>query len=359
MTTGLNNSDLGISCEGVLGTNRCGGTMRIDSAHQKMRILTMVTVVGLLLGLEPLANRAFGEPLRLGVYRGAHSALIYLADAEGFFRKQGIDIVIKEYEAGVLAANDMVADNVDVATAAEFVFVLQSDKHPDLRMLATICAASDQELVVRSDRGIAKPLDFKGKRVAVTRGSSAEFFLYSYFTFNHIPAESVQVVYQTPSEMVKAMADGSIDAALCWPPYTTGMAKHLGVNGIRWPAQSGQDQYFALLAKAAFLKKQPKTIEKLLTALADAEAFISKYPDKARSILGDRLKADAGQLLETWSRARFRLQLTQDLLVLMEREAKWAIRRNLIDKSEVPNYIGFLYFQALEKIGPEAVSIVH
>ncbi len=46
---------------------------------------------------------------------------------------------MKEYEAGVLAVNDLIADKVDVATAADFAFVLQSFKHPDVRMPATIC----------------------------------------------------------------------------------------------------------------------------------------------------------------------------------------------------------------------------
>jgi NitT/TauT family transport system substrate-binding protein len=332
---------------------------RFQRLKRRFLAVTAVVISGILFSVVPWVKGVCAEPLRLGVYRGAHSALIYLADAEGFFKKQGVDIVLKEYEAGVLAANDLAADKVDVATAAEFVFVLQSDKYADLRMLATICSATDQELVVRKDRGIAQPKDLRGKRIAVTRGSSAEFFLNSFLVFNHIPAGSVQAVYMTPSEMVKAMANGSIDAAHCWPPYSTGMTKRLGADGTRWPAQSGQYQYFALLAKAAFLKKQPKAVEKLLAALADAEAFVAKYPDRARTALGDRLRADPELLLETWSRARFELQLTQGLLVLMEREAKWAIRRNLLNGKEVPNYLYFFYFQALEKVKPEAVNIVH
>ena len=63
--------------------------------------------------------------------------------------------------------------------------------------------------------------------------------------------------------------------------------------------------------------------------------------------------------LEDWSRSRLQLQLTQDLLVLMEREAKWAMRSNLVDKRAMPNYLDFLSFGALDKVKPETVSIVH
>ncbi len=189
-----------------------------------------------------------------------------------------------------------------------------------------------------------RPQDLKGKRVAVTRGSSTEFFLYNYLIFNRIPAGSVQIVYQTPSEMVKAMADGTIDAALCWPPHTTEMGKQLGANGAHWPAQSGQDYYFVLFAKEGFLKKQPKTIERFLAALSDAEGLYLEIPGPGTDYRAQQVQDRCESFLSTWSRSRFQLQLTQDLLVLMEREAKWAMRNNLVKQGDA-QFSRLLLFQ--------------
>jgi NitT/TauT family transport system substrate-binding protein len=332
----------------------------LEGFFRKTILLTItVAVAGLLLSVGPSVLQVSAEPLRLGVYRGAEAALVYLADTEGFFKKRGVDVVMKEYEAGVLSVNDLIADKLDIATATEFAFVLQGFKYPDLRMPATISASTEAEFVVRKDRGVGQPRDLKGKRVAVVRGTSTEFFLYTFLIFNRIPARSVRVIYQNPSEMVKAMADGTIDAALCWPPYTNRMAKQLGANGALWPAQSGQEMYLALFAKEKFLRTQPKTMQQFLTALFDAEDFVTKYPDRAHTILRNRLKIDDELFLATSSRTRIQLQLTQDLLVLMEREAKWAMRNKLVEKREMPNYLDFLYFNALDKVKSEAVSIVH
>jgi ABC-type nitrate/sulfonate/bicarbonate transport system substrate-binding protein len=334
--------------------------IRFNKLKRRIPITIAAVVTGLLLSLGSPVSHVFAEPLRVGAgYRSVQSTLIYVADSQGFFKTRRVDVALKEYEAGVLAANDLIADKIDIATAGDFAFVLQSFKHPDLRMLATISISSDYDLVVRKDRGIAQPQDLKGKRVAVTRGSGPEFFLYNYLIFNRIPSGSIQVVYHTPSEMVRAMADGTIDAALCWPSYTTEMEKQLGANGLRWPAQSGQDYYFVLLAKEGLLKKRSKAIEQFLTALSDAEAFVSKYPDRAQTIVRNRFKADSESFLSAWSRSRYQLQLSQDMLVLMEREAKWAIRNNLVDKKDMPNYLDFFYFEPLEKVKPDAVSIVH
>jgi NitT/TauT family transport system substrate-binding protein len=331
---------------------------RFDGVKKKWP-LAVIAILGVLLLMGRPAKEALAEPLRLGVVPTLDCALVYLADTQGFFKKQGLDPVIKVYEAGPLAVNDLVAGNVDIATAAEIVFVLQSFRHPDIRMPAAIGAGSTVEFIVRKDRGIARPQDLKGKRIAVVRGSSGEFFLYNYLLFNRVPTGSIQVVYMTPSEMVNAVADGKIDAALSWPPFTTRMEKQLGAKGARWPAQSGQDYYFVLLGKRDFLKKQPKTIERFLAALSDAEGFVVKYPSRAQVLLRERLGIDSTSFLETWSRTRFQVQLTQDLLVLMEREAKWAIRNKLVEKKEMPNYLDFFYFEALEKVKPEAANIVH
>jgi NitT/TauT family transport system substrate-binding protein len=318
-----------------------------------------VAVVAALFYLIPSVKGVSAEPVRVGFPRDISAAPIYLADSQGFFKKRGVDVVMKEYEAGVTSVNDLIADKLDLATASEFVFVLQSFRHQDLRMPATLCMLSVIELVVRKDRGIARPQDLKGKRVAVPRGTASEFFLFNYLVFNHIPAGTVEIIYRAPSEIVKAMVGGTADAAICWPPYTAEMGRQLGAKVARWPAQSGQDYYFALFAKEGFLRKQPKPIEQFLAALSDAEGFIANHPDQAQAILRNRLKMDVESFLATWSRARFQLQLSQDLLVLMEGEAKWAIRNKLAEKRQMPNYLDFFYFKALDTVKPEAVGIIH
>ena len=39
-------------------------------------------------------------------------------------------------------------------------------------------------------------------------------------------------------------------------------------------------------------------------------------------------------------------------------EARWAIREELADKEEVPDYLDFIYIDALEEVKPEAVTII-
>jgi NitT/TauT family transport system substrate-binding protein len=338
-----------------------GSAMRIGFRGLKRKVLIGIAFAGVMLlpALMVSTSQVSAEPLRVGVTPNVNCALVLLADSQGLFKKHGVEVLITAYETGPQVVNALTAGEVDIGGVAEVMIVFQGFRHPELRIPATISMINTHDLVVRKDRGILKPQDLKGKRVAVTRGSSSEFFFYNYLIFNRIPAGSIHVVYLDPTEMVKAMAAGTIDAALSWPPIPAEMEKQLGAKGARWPAQSGQNAYIVLTAKDSFLKKNPKAMERFLAALIEAAEFTVRYPDQAQVILSARLRVSADSLREPWSRVRFDVRLTQDLIVLMERETKWAMGRGLLEKKEMPNYLDFFYFDALDKLSPEAVSVVH
>ena len=59
-----------------------------------------------------------------------------------------------------------------------------------------------------------------------------------------------------------------------------------------------------------------------------------------------------------WAEFSFQLLLDQTILVSMEDEARWAMKEGLTDKKEVPNYLDFIFMDALELVKPEAVTII-
>ena len=232
--------------------------MRTEFDKLKRRcLLTVVALAtaGVLLSVIPPAKQVSAEPLRVGVVPTPSFALIYLADSQGFFKKHGVDVVKTMYESGPAEVSDLAAGKVDIAIVSEFVFVLQAFAYPFLRIPAAIWAGSNMDLIVRKERGIKTPQDLKGKRVAVTRGSSGEFFFYQYLIFNRIPAGSVKVVYHAPSEMVKAMAGGRWTQPSAGPPYTTEMAKNWARRPPAGLPRAARTYYLVLLAQRSISEK--------------------------------------------------------------------------------------------------------
>jgi ABC-type nitrate/sulfonate/bicarbonate transport system substrate-binding protein len=299
------------------------------------------------------------EKLRIGVSADPISALVYIARQQNLFKRQGLDVSVENYEAGAYAVNDLLAGKVDVAAASEFVLVLQSFKRPDLRTIGSISSSDTNEMLARKDHGIEKPEDLRGKRVAVSKGTNSEFFLDTFLFLNGLHPDQIQIVYLKPNETVKALSEGKIDAGVNLFSYFDMIRKHHGGNMVSWSAQSGQDFYFLLITRGGVIKARPRVMTGLLKAVLEAETFLREHEREAQNIVAGALTLAPETVVNSWARTRFRVRLDQELLTLMEDEARWAIRNKLVDAQKVPNYLNLLYLEGLEKIRPEAVSVIH
>ena len=70
------------------------------------------------------------------------------------------------------------------------------------------------------------------------------------------------------------------------------------------------------------------------------------------------LDFDEGYMNYHWPKQSFVIELPQSLLFRLEDEARWRIKNNLTDNKEVPNYLDFIFTDALEQIKPGAVTII-
>lgn len=298
------------------------------------------------------------EKITVGVARIEAASLLYLAQERGFFRARGLDVKLVEYSAGVLAADDLLAEKLDVATTSEFAAVAKLSVNSGVRILASIVRADTLEVIGRRDRGIEKPSHLRGKRIAVTRDSGGDFFLGTFLADHGIPAESVTFVDLPPPGILEALAAGTADAAMTWEPAVGWIKERLGQNAVHWPGQGGRGYYMVLLARDEFLRDRPRAAERLLRALIDAEEYAAGQPSQAQEFIAMRLGYDRALLESLWARCDFRVRLDQDLLILMEDEARWAIRRRGL-KREVPNYLDVIRWEPLGKIRPGAVTVIH
>ncbi len=103
--------------------------------------------------------------------------LIYIAEDQGYFEKNGLNVTIKSYGSGKECADDLIDGEADICTSAGFVFVSNSFDYTGLRVLGTVATKQVKELVARKDKGITTTDDLRGKRIGVTKKSGAEFQL--------------------------------------------------------------------------------------------------------------------------------------------------------------------------------------
>jgi NitT/TauT family transport system substrate-binding protein len=304
---------------------------------------------------QPPAAR---ENLVLGVYAGDFSSLIWVAENRGYFRDEGLDVTIKEFDTGVTAAQAMLHGEVEIATGADFVAVNNIFSDSSIRIISAIASVESNDVIARQDHGIQSPVDLRNKKIAVPKGSIAEFYLGKFLLINKLTLSDVQIVYLQPAPLSEALMQGEVDAAVIWDPFAYDLKAALGQNGVVWTPTAGKNWDFLLLTGDATVNTRPGALEKLLRALLKAEDFIKKNPDRAQTIVAERLKLQMSYIQYAWSRRTYTLSLPQVLLLMMEDEARWMIQNKLTDKTAVPNYLNNIYMGGLLKVNPEAVSII-
>ncbi len=283
-------------------------------------------------------------------------ALVYVAEDQGFFEENGLEVTLKGYGSGKACADALIDGEADISTSADFVFVSNSLEHTDLRIFGTVATKQVKELVARKDEGITVIDDLVGKKIGVTRKSGAEFQLGLFLTYNGLSQEDVMLVDLKPPEMMGAISNGDVDAVFVWDPYLYHIKIELGENAISW--RGGEDFYFLLLTKEDWLDENPVAAERFIKSMLAAEEYINDNSEEAKEFAKDRFSGESDFMDYSWPKQKYAVTLPQALLILLEDQARWRIEQGLTDTTQVPNYLNVIYVDALEEVKPEAVTII-
>jgi len=317
-------------------------------------VMATVTITGCV-GVEKPAGPV--EKITLAAYAGETGALVYVAEDQGFFEENGLEVTIKDYESGKAATNILIAGEADIATAADDVFISNALDHADLRLFGTVATAEVTELIARKDKGIMTINDLIGKKVGVTKNTGCEIALASFLLDNGLSINELELVDLRPSEIVKAILNGDIDAAVTWDPNVYNIKKELGDNAVSW-GNIQESFYFVLITKKEWLENNPTAAKRFIKAVLEAEDYVKDNSKEAKEFVKNRFDYEQDYIDYSWPKQEFAVVLDQAMLIWFESITRWRIKQGLTDATEVPNYLDYIYFDALEEVKPEAVTII-
>ena len=163
-----------------------------------------------------------------------------------------------------------------------------------------------------------------------------------------------------PSAIVTGLIAGTIDAGCLYPPFTDQAKSQLGPELLSWPVQIHQDYYFVLVARSGSLREKPHVVGSLLRALLEAETVPPRSTPPSPAASSDRRSGCPPQeVADRWADLGVRVSLDEDLLTLMEDEARWIVSHGLADAEDLPNCFELVHFEPLERLKPEAVGVIH
>lgn len=299
------------------------------------------------------------EKVAIAAFKGLFAGPIYIAFVNGYFENEGLEATITQHKSGKATLNSLIEGKVDLATVAETPLMHASLKREKIYIVATFVSSKRNLAIIAKSKTLTTISALKGKKIGVTLGTNGDFFMDTLIISHGIRRNQVEIVNLNPDEMVNALMMGKVDAVSTWNPHVLRLRKESDVKGIISFGEGLYTGTFNIGAMQDFVNKNPEIIKKFLRAMIKAEDFIRENPDESCKIIADSIKADKALLNELWKDYKFLVTLDQTLLINMENQARWAVINKLTDKTEVPNYLNFIYFDGLEAVKPEAVTIIH
>ncbi len=286
-------------------------------------------------------------------------SLFHIAYKKEYFKEFGIDVEMQLNPDGKTSLKNLFNNKADIVAVAGIPIIYNSFIRDDFVIIADIKHTDIHKAIGRKSSGIQNANDLVGKKVAVMKGTSAEFFMDQYFAFNKINMDDVTLAKSLNApQKLQAFLDNKIDAFFCWEPFISKAKKALGDGAVILKNEDVFIGSWLIVVKKEFLSKNRKVVINFLKALHKAEEMIKNHRDEAIKIHSEVVGIDIDIAKALFSKNGYKIKLDQSLLILLEDQARWAIDYKYVKSSKVPNYLNFIDTTLLKEIHPEDMTII-
>lgn len=299
------------------------------------------------------------ESITIAIPTQMSAGTVFVARDKGYFSRQRLTLTVQSFTLGKQALQAVLDDKADLALVADVPFMFARADGQPIAVVATVFASRyTMALLGRRDRGISAPGDIAGKTLGTVKGTNAEYFLDKLLAIHAIPEAAIKIVELQPAQFEEALRSGRVDALTAWNPLLHRMQAEHGANATVLMESDMFVYRFVLVGKKQFLDAHPERVGRALAALADAVATIQEKPVETQALIARAIGLQAQQLASSFSASDFALSLDQSLLISLDEQTRWAMKRGLIPPGEVPNYLDAIDVRPLSLTQPAAIKLI-
>ena len=234
------------------------------------------------------AQTAASTPKELRIGYQKYGTLVILK-ARGTLEKRlaekGIAVKWTEFPFGPPLLEAINVGSLDVGTVGEAPPIFAQAAGADLVYVGNEPPAPTAEaLVVPKDSPIKSVAELKGRKIAVAKGSNANYLLIKLIEKAGLKFSDVSVVYLAPADARAAFESGRVDAWSIWDPFLAAAEKQLGARVLADGRGAVANHQFYLAARG-FAEKHPEIVHILLDEIAKIDQWGKQNPKEVAKFI--------------------------------------------------------------------------
>ncbi|MDJ0661115.1 MAG: aliphatic sulfonate ABC transporter substrate-binding protein [Crocosphaera sp.] len=277
----------------------------------------------------------------------------------------------RSFESGRDVNTAMVSNGIDIGENG-FVPVATgiAQQLPYKVFFIQFLAGDNEGLAVKRDSNINNLSDLKGKKIAVTFGSTAHFSLLSALAQEGIEETDLTIIDMQPPEMLAAWQRGDIDGGFVWQPTLAKLVENDGkivVTAKTLAEEQGIVSADLSVVHNDFVEQYPEAVQKYVSVLNEAVKYYRDNPEEAANKMSEELGLSPEETLKVmqevvWLDASE--QAKSDYLGTAETPGKlgailketgdFMVKQNIIQTApDLETYQGAIYHNSVDQVAAQ------
>lgn len=230
-----------------------------------------------------------------------------LVKAKGGLEKRlqplGISVEWKEFQSGPPMLEALNVGSIDIARTGDAPPVFaQAANSPLVYIGGSAPKDRSSGILVSANSPIQTLEDLRGKKIAFTKGSSANYLLAKALKSAGIKWTEIEPVNLTPADARAAFQQGKVDAWVIWDPFYAAAQAQIDVRVVKDSKGLAANRDF-YLANQSFAQPNLKIIEAIREETQSVATWADANPAEVTKILAPILKIDVS-ILDVVTRRR-------------------------------------------------------
>lgn len=265
-------------------------------AKHLLKTVLLASLAAMIVGNpSPAQTTSNSAPKELRIGYQKYETLVILK-ARGALEKrlagQGVQVKWTEFPFGPPLLEAINVGSIDVGTVGESPPIFAQAAGADLVYVGNEPPAPTAEaLIVPKDSLINRVAELKGKRVAVAKGSNANYLLIKLLEKAGLKFADIEVIYLPPADARAAFESGRVEAWSIWDPFLAASEKQLGARILADGKGVVANHQFYLAARS-FAERYPDILRALIEEIDRIDQWGRLNPKEVAKLLAPQIGID-------------------------------------------------------------------